>query len=159
MQSDYVISLEYDPYGGVLVGTAFGLERFTNGQGQSVSQNGRFDPRVFYDTDSDSNSIWAPTDRGLCRYTWQFQRDDCWDDGDDVPDDARSVRIISPTRVLVGTENGAAVWDVTNEEVIEVWEAGENRPTMQKLWFTTMLHMWASMEQEFNAMTLLIVNG
>ena len=125
MQSDYVISLEYDPYGGVLVGTAFGLERFTNGQGQSVSQTGRFDPRVFYDTDSDSNSIWAATDRGLCRYTWQFQRDDCWDDDDDIPDDARSVRIISPTRVLVGTENGAAVWDVTNEEVIEVWEAGE----------------------------------
>ena len=125
MQSDYVISLEYDPYGGVLVGTAFGLERFTNGQGQSVSQTGRFDPRVFFDTDSDSNSIWAATDRGLCRYTWQFQRDDCWDDGDDIPDDARSVRIISPTRVLVGTENGAAVWDVTNEEVIEVWEAGE----------------------------------
>ena len=125
MQSDYVISLEYDPYGGVLVGTAFGLERFTNGQGQSVSQTGRFDPRVFYDTDSDSNSIWAATDRGLCRYTWHFHRDDCWDDGDDIPDDARSVRIISPTRVLVGTENGAAVWDVTNEEVIEVWEAGE----------------------------------
>ena len=125
MQSDYVISLEYDPYGGVLVGTAFGLERFTNGQGQSVSQNGRFDPRVFFDTDSDSNSIWAATDRGLCRYTWQFQRDDCWDDDDDIPDDARSVRIISPTRVLVGTENGAAVWDVANEEVIEVWEAGE----------------------------------
>ena len=125
MQSNYVMSLEYDPYGGVLVGTAFGLERFTNGQGQSISQNGRFEPREFFDTASDSNSIWAATDRGLCRYTWTFQRDDCWDDDDDIPDDVRSVRVISATQVLVGTENGAAVWDVTNEEVTEVWEAGE----------------------------------
>ena len=65
MQSNDVFSVEADPYGGVLVGTSFGLERFANGQGSSVSQQGRFTPREFFDTHSDSGSIWAATDRGL----------------------------------------------------------------------------------------------
>ena len=125
MQSNDVFSVEADPYGGVLVGTSFGLERFANGQGSSVSQQGRFAPREFFDTHSDSGSIWAATDRGLCRYTWTFQFDDCWDDDDDIPDDVRSVRLIGNNKIYVGTENGAVVWDTANEVVLDTWEAGE----------------------------------
>ena len=125
MQSNDVFSVEADPYGGVLVGTSFGLERFSNGQGSSVSQQGRFTPREFFDTHSDSGSIWAATDRGLCRYTWTFQFDDCWDDDDDIPDDVRSVRLIGNNKIYVGTENGAVVWDTANEVVLDTWEAGE----------------------------------
>ena len=57
MQSNDVFSVEADPYGGVLVGTSFGLERFANGQGSSVSQQGRFAPREFFDTHSDLSLI------------------------------------------------------------------------------------------------------
>ena len=61
----------------------------------------------------------------MCRYTWTFQFDDCWDDDDDIPDDVRSVRLIGNNKIYVGTENGAVVWDTANEVVLDTWEAGE----------------------------------
>ena len=153
-----VNTLSLDFYGGLLVGSEVqnsgsnangGLARWDGSTWDLLPTSipgWNNDPFEFYDVSSDSNGVYAGTNRGACMWNWpdannpqsQFTLEDCWTSGgngggggggqgDGMPSRfVISVDPIGPDLLYAGTTEGAAVINTSNGSVVEVWTAGDD---------------------------------
>ena len=165
-----VNTISLDFYGGLLVGSEV--------QNSGVNANGGLarwdgstwdllptsipgwnnDPFEFYDVSSDSNGVYAGTNRGACMWNWpdvnnpqsQFTLEDCWTtggnggggQGDGMPSRfVISVDPIGPDLLYAGTTEGAAVINTSNGTVVEVWSAGDDTERARVLKFGETLYL------------------
>ena len=152
-----VISLSIDFYGGLLVGSDTStnnncwnwgdcgeLARWDGSQWELLPTEipgGNNDPYAFYDIISDSNGIYAGTNRGACMWYWPTANDpdislnQCWNEqgngggnNNDLSVPSRyvlAVDTIGTDTLYAGTNEGAAVINTANGTVIDVWTAGD----------------------------------
>ena len=139
LPDDDVLSLHIDFQGDLLVGASVsntgatgngGISRWdgTTWQQLETSIPGwNNDPYVFYDITSDSEGIYAGTNRGACVWNWTYDLKGCISNQDGMPSRfVYSIAKMSNNRIYAGTNDGAAVIDSLNGSVIEVWNAGDD---------------------------------
>ena len=142
-------TLEIDFYGGLLVGsevpqpwsnqqtTNGGLARWdgTNWELLPTFIPGNWnDPFEFYDVTSDATGIFAGTNRGACMWSWganagSIELEDCWSNngGNNLPSRfVNSVEHIGTDFLYAGTNQGAAVINISNGSVVDIWTAGDD---------------------------------
>ncbi|RZD34686.1 MAG: hypothetical protein CXT72_05815, partial [Methanobacteriota archaeon] len=114
---DDILSLKIDINGGLLVGASGALARWDGSSWTTFTTTGQWwqRPSSYYDVTSDSDGIYAGTNRGACYWNWQYQYQNCISTNDGMPSRwVYAVDILSTDRLLAGTN-----------EVIEVWQAGD----------------------------------
>ncbi len=139
LPDDDVLSLHIDYQGDLLVGSSVsntgatsngGLARWDGNNWQSLETSipgWSNDPYVFYDITSDSDGIYAGTNRGACIWNWTYDLRGCISTQDGMPSRfVYSVAKIGLDRLYAGTNDGAAVIDSDNGTVIDVWNAGDD---------------------------------
>ena len=160
-----VNSISVDFYGGILIGSEVqntgansngGLARWdgSNWNYLPTSIPGwNNDPFEFYDISSDSNGVYAGTNRGACMWNWptgsqtQFTLQDCWTTGGGGQGDGMpsrfviSVDPIGSDLLYAGTTEGAAVINTSNGTVVEVWTAGDDTERARLVKFDDILYL------------------
>ncbi len=139
LPDDDVLSLHIDYQGDLLVGSSVsntgatsngGLARWDGNNWQSLETSipgWSNDPYVFYDITSDSEGIYAGTNRGACIWNWTYDLRGCISTQAGMPSRfVYSVAKIGSDRLYAGTNDGAAVIDSDNGSVIDVWNAGDD---------------------------------
>ena len=128
LPDDDILSLKIDINGGLLVGASGALARWDGSSWTTFTTTGNWwqQPSSFYDVTSDSDGIYAGTNRGACYWNWQYQYQDCISTNDGMPSRwVYAVDMLSTDRLLAGTNEGAALINTDNNTVIEVWQAGD----------------------------------
>ncbi len=139
LPDDDVLSLHIDYQGDLIVGSSVsntgatsngGIARWDGSNWQSLEtsiQGWNNDPYVFYDITSDSDGIYAGTNRGACIWNWTYDLRGCISNQDGMPSRfVYSVAKFGSDRLYAGTNDGAAVIDSLNGTVIDVWNAGDD---------------------------------
>jgi len=122
-----IYALHTDPSGNLWIGTSNGV-RVWDGQNFDTpfSGNGNGRPSYFYDFDSDSSKVYAATNRGICAYFLSSQNiDGCWDDDDGLVSNWMRTVEVDGNNLFAGSWYGANLIDLSTEEVVQSWEAGE----------------------------------
>ena len=126
LPSNNVMSLHKDTYGNIWVGTSAGLVQWDGSNFNSpTGGSGWNSPNTFYDLTSDSTTVYAGTNAGMCEYSISSRAlGDCYDTQDGMPYNyVRSVAVYGDT-VLAGTWLGVGIINTTQNAVIGAWEAG-----------------------------------
>ena len=139
LPDDDVLSLHMDYQGELIVGASVsnsgatsngGIARWDGSSWQQLETSipgWNNDPFVFYDITSDSDGIYAGTNRGACIWNWTFDLRGCISSQDGMPSRfVYSVAKLGTDRLYAGTNDGAAVIDTFNGSVVDVWNAGDD---------------------------------
>ena len=128
LPDDDIRAIHIDVYGNVWIGTSDGATRY-DGQVFEDLNAGWDTGDIFYDFESDNDYIWAAMqDDEICRWSIDDVDDrlDCWDDDDGLPPAGSGIwydglRFIGQNKLLVMTNNGAAVFDTSSLSVTDSW--------------------------------------
>lgn len=129
LPDDDVLSLEMDDFGGLLVGARGEMSRYDGVTWTNLPGSGQWwnTPSVFYDVTSDGDGIYAGTNRGACKWNWQYQFQDCVSTGEGLESRfVYSIEMIGSDRAYTGGNEGAGIVDMGNFSVIDTWTAGDN---------------------------------
>ena len=127
MPNSDVHALHADSNGNIWIGTQSGArvwdgQNFNNVNTQGVDGN----PTVYYDFDSDSTRAYAATNAGICAFYLSSRNlDRCWDSGDDMVSNWMRAVKVNGNNLFAGSWYGANLIDLSSEEVVQSWEAGE----------------------------------
>ena len=128
LPDDDVLSLEMDQFGGLLVGSEGSFSRYDGSTWTTMTTSGSWwnRPNVFYDVTSDGDGLYAGTNRGACKWNWQYQFQDCVSSGDGLESRfVYSIEMLGPDRAYTGGNEGAGIVNMANFSVIETWTAGD----------------------------------
>ena len=156
-------TLEIDFYGGLLVGSEVpqpwstqqpngALARWDGTSWEllpTVIPGNWNDPFEFYDLTSDASGIFAGTNRGACMWSWganagSIELEDCWSNtgGDALPSRfVNSVEHIGQDFLYAGTNQGAAIINISNGSVVEIWTAGDDTQRAKILKYQDILYL------------------
>ena len=126
LPNNNIMSLHTDAYGNVWIGTSNGMVQWDGSHfNTATGGSGWNSPNTFYDLDSDSTTIYAGTNAGVCEWGIASRTlGDCWDSQDGMPYNyVRSVAVYGDI-VLGGTWLGVGVINTTSGTVVGTWEAG-----------------------------------
>ena len=129
LPDDDVLSLEMDDFGGLLVGTQGSFSRYDGSTWTTLTTSGSWwnRPSVFYDVTSDGDGLYAGTNRGACKWNWQYQFQDCVSSGDGLESRfVYTIEMLAPDRAYTGGNEGAGIVNMDNFSVIETWTAGDD---------------------------------
>ena len=129
LPDDDVLSLEMDDYGGLLVGTEGAFSRYDGNSWTTMTSSGSWwnRPSVFYDVTSDGDGMYAGTNRGACKWNWQYQFQDCVSSQDGLESRfVYTIEMLAPDRAYTGGNSGAGIVNMDNFSVIETWTAGDD---------------------------------
>ena len=124
-----ILSLEMDDYGGLLVGASGAFSRYDGNTWTTMTSSGSWwnRPTVFYDVTSDGDGLYAGTNRGVCKWNWQYQFQDCVSSQDGLESRfVYTVEMIGQDRAYTGGNSGAGIVNMDNFSVIETWTAGDD---------------------------------
>jgi len=122
-----IFALDVDSSGHIWIGTQGGA-RVWDGQSMNNvnSGNGWPRPTQFFDFDNQNGVSYAATNAGICKYsTSTYSLDECWEDDDGLPSNWMKEVKLDGNNLFAGSWYGAALIDLTTEEVVQSWEAGE----------------------------------
>ena len=129
LPDDDVLSLEMDDFGGLLVGSEGSFSRYDGSTWTTLTTSGSWwnRPSVFYDVTSDGDGLYAGTNRGACKWNWQYQFQDCVSSSDGLESRfVYTIEMLAPDRAYTGGNQGAGIVNMDNFTVIETWTAGDD---------------------------------
>ena len=129
LPDDDVISIEMDDYGGLLVGTEGAFSRYDGSTWTTLTTSLPWwqRPSVYYDVTSDGDGLYAGTNRGACKWDWQYQFQDCVSTQDGLESRfVYTIEMLAPDRAYTGGNSGAGIVNMDNFSVIETWTAGDD---------------------------------